>query len=314
MKIFDMHADIGTNLYERKLQGEDNPFDKYHLTNLEKGEIKGVFTACFFDGHEDWNTMKEMIINANEVLDNHLKLRHVKSKEDLIEDEKILSVISVEGMCGIKEDVEEKIEWLYKNNVKVASLVWNESNALADGWPNNPLRGLSEDGFKVVKKMNELNMIIDVSHINEIGFWDIIKTSTKPVIATHSNIRDLSNHQRNLTVQQLKAIANKGGLIGLNAASIFVSMDIEKQNALTLASHAKYMADIVGVEHIACGFDYMDFIGDHDSSFDDAMAIDLKDASYSQNLVKALKDVGFNDSEIQMICFDNVFNFLKSQL
>ena len=72
-------------------------------------------------------------------------------------------------MCGVDSDVEKRIEWLYQNNVRVATLVWNESNHLADGWPMNPLRGLSEDGFKVVKKMNELNMVIDVSHINEKG-------------------------------------------------------------------------------------------------------------------------------------------------
>lgn len=314
MKIFDMHADIGTNIYNRKLNGEENPFDKYHLNNLKKGEVKGVFTACFFDGHEDYQTMQEMILNCNEVISNHKDLRQIKSKEDLIEDGKILALISVEGMCGIKDNVEEKIEWLYNNNVRVASLVWNESNALADGWPNNPLRGLSEDGFKVVKKMNELNMIIDVSHINEAGFWDVVKTSTKPIIATHSNIRELSSHQRNLTIQQLKAIAQKGGLIGLNAAKNFISKDKDKQTALSLAKHAKYMADIVGVKHIACGFDYMDFLDDPNDSYSDAMAIDLKDASYSQNLVKALYEVGFNENEVEMICFKNVFEFLKEQL
>lgn len=312
MKIFDMHADIGTNLYTRKLNGEENVFDKCHLNNLEKGEVKGVFTACFFDGHEDYKTMQDMIINCNEVIDNHPKLRQVKTKEDLIEDDKILALISVEGMCGIKDDVEEKIEWLYNHNVRVASLVWNESNALADGWPNDPLRGLSENGFKVVKKMNELKMIIDVSHINENGFWDIIKTSKRPVIATHSNIRDLANHQRNLTVQQLKAIASKGGLIGLNAASDFVASIRENQTALTLAKHAKFMADIVGVEHIACGFDYMDFLSNYDG--DASMALDLKNASYSQNLVKGLYEVGFNEKEVEMICFKNVYNFLKAQL
>lgn len=314
MKVFDMHADIGTNIYTRKLNGEDNPFDKWHLNNLEKGEIKGVFTACFFDGHEDYKTMQEMILNCNEVIDNHPKLRHVTNSKDLIEDEKILALISVEGMCGIKDDVEEKIEWLYKHNVRVASLVWNESNALADGWPNNPLRGLSEDGFKVVKKMNELNMIIDVSHINEAGFWDIVKTSTKPIIATHSNIRELATHQRNLTVQQCKAIALKGGLIGLNAAGDFINNIKEEQTALNLAKHARFMADLVGVEHIACGFDYMDFIEDTDGLFNDSMALDLKDASYTQNFVEALKMVNFNDEEIEKICFYNVYNFLKEQL
>lgn len=313
MKVFDMHADIGTNLYERKLNGEKDVFKNYHLSNLTKGDVKGVFTACFFSGSQDWNTMQEMITNCNKEINENLdKLRQVINKKDLIEDDKILCCISVEGMCGVKDNVEEKVEWMYKNGVRIASLVWNESNALADGWPNNPNRGLSKFGFDVVKKMNELNMIIDVSHINEAGFWDIIKTSSKPVIATHSNVRNVCGHDRNLTDQQLKAIANKGGLVGLNSCGDFISTNEDEQTSLNLAKHALYMSKLIGVDHIACGFDYMDFLIGYENNDDNA--IDLVNASMSQNLVNSLKEVGFNDEEISKICYYNVYNFLKEQL
>lgn len=312
MKIFDMHADMGTNFYERKLAGEKEIFKKYNKENLLKGDVKGIFTACFFEGKEDWSYMQEMIKYCNEeILSNNDTLRQIKSKEDLIGDDKTLALISVEGMCGIKEDVENKIAWMYENGVRVASLVWNESNALANGWKQDPLRGLSEDGFKVVKKMNELGMIIDVSHINEKGFWDVISTSSKPIIATHSNARRLCNHDRNLTDQQIKAIADKGGIIGLNACGDFVNEDRNKQSAFELAKHGKYIADLVGIEHVACGFDYMDFlIGD----YDDDMCYDMKNASYSQNLIKGFKELGFNDEDIRKIAFDNVYNFLMKEL
>lgn len=312
MKTFDMHADMGTNFIERHLNGEDEVFKKYNLDNLQKGEIKGVFTACFFEGKEDWPYMQEMIKYCNEEIKrNDNTLRQVKTKEDLIIDDKILACISVEGMCGIKEDVEDKITWMYEHGVRVASLVWNESNALANGWKQDPLRGLSENGFKVVKKMNELKMIVDVSHINEKGFWDVISTSTRPIIATHSNARKLCNHGRNLTDQQIIAIGNKGGLIGLNACGGFVREDRNNQYALELARHGKYIADLIGVEHVACGFDYMDFlIGD----YADDMLIDMTNASYTQNLIKGLYEVGFSDKEVEMIAFDNVYNFLEREL
>lgn len=312
MKVFDMHSDIATNLYERHLKGEKDVFKKCNLNDLSKGEVKGVFAACFFSGKEDWDYMQKLILNCNDELNNNTDAcRLVKCKEDLIEDDKILTCISVEGMCGVDGDVEEKIEWMYKNNIRIASLVWNESNHLADGWPNNPLRGLSDEGFRVVKKMNELDMIIDVSHINEKGFWDIIETSNKPVIATHSNARHLCPHDRNLTDQQLKAIAAKGGLVGLNTCKSFISEYTNMQNALELANHARYMADLIGVDHIACGFDYMNYMLD-DSGKENAD--DLKSAADTQNLIRALKEVNFSDEEISKIAFYNVYNFLKEQL
>lgn len=312
MKVFDMHSDIATNLYERHLKGEKDVFKKCNLNDLNKGEVKGVFAACFFSGKEDWDYMQKLTLNCNDELNNNTDTcRLVKSKEDLIEDDKILTCISVEGMCGVEGDVEKKIEWMYKNNVRIASLVWNESNHLADGWPNNPLRGLSEEGFRVVKKMNELNMIIDVSHINEKGFWDIIETSNKPVIATHSNARHLCPHDRNLTDQQLKAIADKGGLVGLNTCKSFISEYTNMQNASELAKHARYMADLIGVDYIACGFDYMNYMLD-DSGKENAN--DLKSAADTQILIRALKEVNFSDEEISKIAFYNVYNFLKEQL
>ena len=312
MKVFDMHADMGTNFYERQLNGEKDVFKTYNRNNLNKGEIKGVFTACFFEGKEDWDYMQKMIDFCNqEIEDNSDVLRQVRSKEDLIEDDKTLAVISVEGMCGVKDHAEEKVQWMYEHGVRVASLVWNEANALANGWKQDPLRGLSEEGFKAVKKMNELKMVIDVSHINEKGFWDVISASERPIIATHSNCRKLCSHERNLTDQQIKAIAARGGLIGLNACAHFISEDTDKQTSLELARHARYMADLVGVEHIACGFDYMDFlIGD----YSDDMAKDMTNASYTQNLIRSLKETGFSDEEISAIAFHNVFSFLKKEL
>ena len=311
MKTFDMHADIGTDLYHRTLKGESDILNRIHLPNLNKGDVKGVFTACFFDGHEDYKTMQDMVLNCNDLLEKQEGIRFVKSKKDLVVDDKTLAIISVEGMCGIKDNVEEKIEWLFKHNVKVASLVWNEKNALACGWKLDPMYGLSELGFKVVKKMNEIGMIIDVSHINEKGFWDVISSSSKPIIATHSNCRKLCNHERNLTDQQIKAIALKGGLVGLNACGSFINDERSKQDALNLARHGRYIADLVGVKHLGCGFDYMNFLSEDGL---EKMAIDLKDASYTQNLVKGLLEVGFNEKEVEDIMFNNVYNFLSQYL
>lgn len=310
MKIFDMHADIGTDILERLEKGQTHIFKEQHFPKLINGEIGGVFTACFFCGTEDWSRMQKMVLACNANIDES-PVRKVLNKEDLIDDDKMLTLISCEGLCGIKDDVSQKIQWLYDHGVRVASLVWNDSNDLAEGWPNDPLRGLSDKGKEALKKMDELHMIVDVSHANEKTFWDVVSATDRPVIASHSNARFLCDHQRNLTVQQIKAIGAKGGLIGLNAASYFVDEDKDKQDVNHLAKHARYLADLIGVEHVACGFDFMDFLDDYG---DDEMAKGLHDASMAQNLIEALKLEGFSEYEISRIAFYNVFDFLKGQL
>lgn len=313
MRIYDLHADIGTDIFDRsKLDHDKEILKNYHLNKLKKGEIRGVAMACFFRGDEKWSTMQEMVrLTQNEIKANTDQVRWVKEKTDMIIDDRLLGIISVEGMCGIKTKVKDKIDWLYENGVRIGSLCWNDSNKLAEGWPNNPLRGLTKQGQRVIKRMNELNLIIDVSHTNEKSFWDIITLSDKPIIATHSNARSLCNHQRNLTDQQIKAIALKGGLIGLNAAKGFISLLESEQTALTLAKHARYMADMVGYQHIACGFDYMDFFKDEHGN---SMAQDLTNAGDSQNLIYALKNVGFSEKEIEAIAYKNVHDFLVKYL
>lgn len=311
MEIFDMHSDIGTDCLEHKEIA--NAYKERHLGKLKAGEIKGVFSACYFDGTQNWKQMQEMVLNMNnQVKLNENEVKLVLTKDDLIKTDKLLNVISVEGMCGITEDFENRIQWLYDNGVRVAIPAWNESNAICEGWTGDPLRGLTENGKKVIKKMNELNMIIDVSHLNEKSFWDVISYTKKPVIASHSNFRNVSTHGRNLTEQQLRAIALKGGIVGINAAKSMSNTDPNLRNVDSLALNARKMAEIVGVDHIACGFDFMDFLGGWNE--EDHMVEGLPSADKAQNFVEALKKQGFNHEDISKICFKNTYNFLKNNL
>ncbi|MEA5026506.1 MAG: membrane dipeptidase [Erysipelotrichaceae bacterium] len=312
MRIYDLHADIGTDILDKHRLGRTDILKTDHLSKLKSGEVRGVATACFFSGKENWKTMQKMVLTTGrEISDNQAAVHWVKDPDDLIIDEKLLAIISVEGMCGIKTDVEKKIDWLYDHGVRIGSLCWNESNKLAEGWPNDPLKGLTKLGERVVKRMNKRGMIIDVSHTNEKTFWDIISLSRMPIIATHSNARSLCNHQRNLTDQQIKAIAQKGGLMGLNAAKGFIDLVPAEQTCLNLAKHGKYMADLVGYEHVAIGFDFMDFFEDR---YESSMANDMPDASQSQNLIIALHQVGFSQQQVEAIAYKNVENFLKNYL
>lgn len=311
MKLFDLHADIGMHILTKVEQNESDILKRYHIDKLHQGEIFGVGMACFFEGHETLDTAIKMVESLhNEIQSNPDTIYPYLGGE--LDSNRINALMTVEGMCFIKENPEEILDWLYEKGVRIGSLSWNDENALSTGVRGNPLRGLTELGIRAIKHMNQLNMIIDISHTNEKSFWDIITLSEKPVIATHSNARYLSNVDRNLTDQQISAIIRNNGLIGLVAAKKFVSLNETLQNAKELAKHASHIKSLGGINNIAIGFDYMDFLEGDFGRF--SMASDLQDASESQNLISALFEEGFTSEELESIAYRNVSKFLMTYL
>lgn len=297
MKIADLHADIGWNILEKKKEGIDNPFLVDHLDDLIAGNMELVVSACFFEGKETFDDMKEMVtLCVNEIQRNGYFF--VKNKEDLNQ-EGLKFLLSVEGMCGV-DDVNTQLPWLYKQGVRIASLTWNEENRLGCGVSKNI--GLSNLGKKAVSLMEEMKMIIDVSHASDETFWDIINNTSKPVIATHSNSRTLCNVARNLTDEQIKAICLRKGLIGLNAVSSFVKSD--HPTVFELANHARHIASLGGVDCVAFGFDFLNYVGSKGLE-------GLSSARYTKNMIDSLYQVGFNSEEIEKIAYNNVINYLN---
>lgn len=303
MKIFDLHADIGTDCLAH--EDDINRFDAYHLPKLEKGEVTTVVAASFFSGTESWEVMQKMITTTRNQLIKS-KVNFVRNKA-LLDDSKYNAILSVEGMCGIQEEVEDKIKWLKEHNILIGSLCWNESNALATGKLGSKDRGLTDLGKRVITKMDECGIVIDVSHANEKTFWDIVKTSNKSIIATHSNAKALCSAERNLSDDQIREIAKRGGIIGLNACRYFIDDKEDNQDAKHLALHGKYIAELVGHKHVAIGFDFMDYFEDGSNS----MGKDLVSAIDAQNLVVELEKY-FTKKEVEDICYNNAYNFIKN--
>ena len=302
MKIFDLHADLGFDIHEKYKTGERNVLKNRHNDRVFKGEVTSIAMASYFEGFQNWDEMKAMILDCEDELINQDVWHRVLTREDLKAD-KPLALMSVEGMCGIKENEEEAVEWMYEHGIRLASLCWNDENALATGVKGNPERGLTEKGKNLIRKMNEMHMVIDVSHTNEKTFWDIMETSKGLVIATHSNARTLCDHPRNLTDDQIKAIAAQNGLIGMNSCAYFVNPDETIVTAEKLAEHAAYIRDLVGVEYIACGFDFMDFWGDGRYTIKD-----MPNAAFAQNFIEGLRKNNFSDEDIEKIAYKNVMD------
>ena len=215
----NLHDDIGNDLFDHKDQ--PNRLDEFHYPRFKEGNMKFSAIVCCFSGTESWQDMQDCILYANDCIQS--------SKHFSFNNDKDIQVfIAVEGMCGIKEDVTNKIQWLYDHNVRLGSLCWNDDNALACGARTNN-KPLTDLGIEVIQAMNEIGIAVDTSHCCEWNFYDIARTSTKPIIASHSNVKALYNHYRNLSDLQLDIIKNKDGLVGGIPVRWFVKN--KKENA-----------------------------------------------------------------------------------
>lgn len=148
-------------------------------------------------------------------------------------------------------------------------------------------------------------MLVDVSHLSDGSFADVIRLAHGPVIASHSNCRALCDVRRNLTDDQLRAIRDTGGVVGVNAFHGFVHQDPERQTAEMLARHAAHMADVMGVEHVACGFDFCHFMGPGNEG-----ARGLEDASQAGTLFFWLEKMGMSRRERELVARENFLRVL----
>lgn len=224
------------------------------------GALMQVF-ACFVDDiyvkKNAANRTLDMIdAFYKEVEDSKGLLRPILSYDDLAEVE---SGYGVGGMLSIEggEALEGSLYILrsfYRLGVRAVTLTWSRRNELGDGIGEDSGSGLTGFGRSVVKEMNRLGMIVDVSHLNEKGFWDVIDISDKPVIASHSDCKALCSHRRNLTDEQIRAIAGTGGVIGINFAAEFLS---EGQASMQdILNHIDHIADVAGVDFVGFGSDF----------------------------------------------------------
>jgi len=214
-----------------------------------------------------------------------------------------VSVLHLEGAEAIDPDLEALSEW-YAKGLRSLGPVWSRANDFATGvqfaFPSSPDigPGLTDRGEALVRACAELGVLVDLSHLNEAGFWDVARMEPGPLVASHSGAHALCAASRNLTDAQLDAIGDSGGLVGIVFATVFLRPDFadDPDTPLALiAEHARYVADRIGVEHVALG-----------SDFDGAtVPAELGDVAGLPKLLEALRDVGFNEEELAAICWHN---------
>lgn len=265
--VVDTHLDLAGEIYNRYLAGEKEVIKNRYLENFKKGGFNIIVSSLFMDdiflpemGLRVALGQINALMEDIETCDGEVVLIKTKAQlEQCIKENKIGIILSFEGLDPIGNDL-GLLKIFYELGVRAAGLVWSRRNYVADGCSFNPVDegqrgGLSKFGVKAVRRMEELNMLIDVSHLNDEGFWDVMKFTGKPFIASHSNARALHGRMRNITDEQIKAIAERNGVVGINAYKNIAGVREGEDPISRLADHIEYMVKLVGASHVGYGFD-----------------------------------------------------------
>jgi membrane dipeptidase len=291
-RLRDRHAEGHIDLPRLKEGGVDVQFFAAYIEPIYKPDrslkrAMQIFDAFFTE------------VDANSDL-----MMLATSAQDILtakEQGKLAAVLAIEGGEALEGDL-GVLRLFHRLGVRSIGLTWNERNNIADGVGDSRSKGgLSVFGADLIKEMNRLGILVDVSHLSDPGFWDVVELSTQPIIASHSNSRAVCNHRRNLTDDQIKALAKNGGVMGMNFAAAFVKED-GKPKLDDLLNHIDHIVELVGPEHVGLGSDF-DGIG--------AAPEELTDASTMPLITDGLCKRGYSDEHIRLILGGNYFRVFK---
>jgi len=310
--IVDAHCDsiLDAAWGRRDLRG---PTSDGHL-DLERMTAAGImvqFFAAFIEPEFKPRGPLERVLQLIDVFDSFIfqnpdlieAAYDYKDILRILQANKTAALLTVEGGEAVLEDL-AFLRILHRLGVRGITLTWNQRNAIGDGCGEGPAGGLSVFGRQVVEEMNRLGMIIDISHLNEGGVRDVLKYSKEPVIASHSNVRSLCDHPRNLYDYQIKSLAEKNGVICVTFVPDFLCP--EGTAAVDdVVEHIDYLKKLVGCRHIGIG---SDFDGTEE------IAEGIGDAAGLPNLVKALEMKGYSEDQLERILGGNILRLIKDVL
>ena len=334
--IIDMHCDTISKIYGRRQKGEAVSLreNDMHL-DLLRMKQGGYLCQCFAlftylqtlldEGKDPFLYARAMSdIFDEEMAANSDLVRPVTTADQILANQKdgVISALKTIEEGGVYKGDPELVKAFYGMGVRKSTLTWNFENELA--FPNRMTtdpklgtpkmipeteHGLKPAGKDVIQLMEELGMLIDVSHLGDKGIYDIFDIVKKdtPVLASHSNARGLTPHPRNLTDDMLKLIADHGGVTGINFCPAFLNEDgdsLHLSRVSYMVRHIKYIRNVAGIDVIGLGTDYDGISG----------TLELKGGQDMQKLADALSLAGFTTEEIEKIYYKNVLRVYQQVL
>jgi len=312
--IIDAHFDLLFDVAAQRARGRTKVIETDHLPEFKKGGWNIIVSSIYLeDADLPENALRKALHQVSclyaeleESSDKLMLCTNTAEIKQAKESGKLGIMLSFEGVEPLGTDI-SLLRVFYELGVRFIGLTWSRRNAAGDGCTfkfsdRQMTGGLSAFGLDIIREAEKLGMIMDVTHINDEGFEDIMAHSHQPVIASHSNARAVSRTPRNLTDAQLKAIADSGGVAGINAVSMIASVESDRPDVYTLADHIAHMADVAGIEHIGLGLDLCDLFSKYkpDGVVRDAFDIVDKHGSLGE-LTVALLERGFAKADIMKI-------------
>lgn len=325
MKIVDMHCDTISELFARMKEGRADTLAKNELhIDIEKMK-KGDYLLQNFAMFVNLKEREDPLSYCLELID--LYYRQMKLNEDVIapvfcyEDieenrrkGKMSALLTIEE-GGVTRGSLAHLRNYYRLGVRMLTLTWNHENGI--GYPNvtlkdgktdwhtpNTIKGLTDFGLEFIQEMEDIGMIIDVSHLSDAGFYQVLEHTSKPFVASHSNARSICSHVRNLTDDMISKLSERGGVMGMNFFPVFLGEEKDAGTTSAIVRHILHIRNVGGYECIGLGSDF-DGIPGHD---------ELKDSSCMPLLAEALKKEGLANNEIEAIFYKNVLRIYKELL
>ena len=312
----DLHCDT---LVNRVSKLNESLYENEGHLDLKRLSESGAFLQDFaiyltqdFDPdmekvYEEFKRVRGLLSDAEKEYSDTFSM--VYSKRDLQRNflmGKLSGLLSIED-CAMVNGKIERIEELYNQGVRLMTLTWNYENCM--GYPNSKdeytmNRGLKPFGLEAIQKMNELGIVIDVSHLSDGGFWDVIQHSKKPVMASHSNARALTPATRNMTDDMIQALAQNKGVMGMNFCPYFVGEKEDEMHLEDLVKHILHIRKVGGIDVIALGSDFDGIPG----------KLDIADCTEYYKLEEALREAGLKNEEIEKIWYKNAMRVLEANL
>ena len=318
-RIFDAHSDLFEDIDEKRERSVPYIVRSLHMPKWQTGGCTGGFCPIWVDPdvvvypmpvEEQFNRiLMHMQEEFEETKDIFVPVTSCEQYESAVEQGKHAVFLGTEGLSFLKGDY-NKIEKLISIGMREFSLTWNEENEFACGAGGNEFHGLTKAGKECVKTIVNNHALLDLAHASKQTFFDAVNVldslSGKPFMVSHANINAIMNHNRNLTDEQLKIIAEHNGVVGISAYGPFIARERKYMTLEKFCDNIEYVADKIGIDHVGVGFDFVDFLDDVGE--DEAISyelIGLENISKGQAIASELERRGFRNQEISKVLHDN---------
>lgn len=327
--VFDAHADLLYTVIREHDLGTERVIKDLFLPGMRAGGIDMRVAPIYLDADQARESATRLGLRIAESF--HREVERTADLESAItareveagaESDAVTLILGMEGAEPLKGDL-AVLDAFYRLGLRVLGLTHSRRNMAGDGAFFESTRtgdqgGLSSFGVDAVERCQELGIVVDVSHLNEPGFWNVLEYTEGPIIASHSNCRELRDHPRNLCDDQLRAIAECGGVVGINVLQAFLHGD--HPDVETVVDQIEHAVDIAGVDHVGLGFDFYEYNLEYMSPAERAYMIDvsaadgLEEDSDVRNLTPALLERRFDPDDVRKLLKRNLVRVFQQVL